>query len=348
MKKFELTHQEISSLCMGLSLFLRAGVDAGSGLALLAKEERAPYRQSMLLQLACSMDEGASLSHALRETGKFPSYVCSLIGVGEETGHTEEALGALAQYYEQRARMDRQLRTALLYPSLLLLIMLAVITVLLTRVLPVFDEVYSSLGGRLTGLAGGLLSLGQALDRLLPLLCLLLGAAVLLLVLFACSHSFRAKLLRLWRRLLGDRGVSRKLNSARFAQALSMGLSGGLPLEDAFDLAASLLEDVPSARERCTLCRTMLDQGETLTRAMGESELLPRSECRLLELGMRSGNQEKVMGQIALRLSEEGEAALQERVGQVEPALVVTTSLMVGVILLSVMLPLMNIMTAIG
>ena len=85
-----------------------------------------------------------------------------------------------------------------------------------------------------------------------------------------------------------------------------------------------------------------------LAKAMGEAGVLPRSDCRLLELGMRSGSGDGVMLQIAQRLSEEGEAALEAKMGQIEPTLVVTASVLVGLILLSVMLPLMHIMTAIG
>ena len=81
---------------------------------------------------------------------------------------------------------------------------------------------------------------------------------------------------------------------------------------------------------------------------MGESEVLPRTDCRLLDLGMRSGSGDSVMIQIAQRLSREGEDALEARMGQIEPTLVVISSILVGMILLAVMLPLMNIMTAIG
>ena len=81
---------------------------------------------------------------------------------------------------------------------------------------------------------------------------------------------------------------------------------------------------------------------------MAETELLPRAECRLLELGLRSGSGDTTMETITRRLTEESEAALEDKVAQVEPALVVVTSVLVGLILLSVMLPLLHIMTAIG
>ena len=244
--------------------------------------------------------------------------------------------------------MDRQIRSALTYPAILLLLMLVVIVVLLSKVLPVFDEVYASLGGELTGVAGGLLVMGQALDAAMPFLCVLMAIIVILVLLFSLSDSFRNKLLTAWRQKNGDKGISRKINDARFAQALAMGLGSGLPLEEAVDMCATLLQDVPSAVERCKTCAARLAEGGDLADTLRESEMLPPSTCRLLTLGVRSGNGDAVMEDIARRLSDEANQALERKVAQVEPTLVLGTSLLVGIILLSVMLPLMNIMTAIG
>ena len=81
---------------------------------------------------------------------------------------------------------------------------------------------------------------------------------------------------------------------------------------------------------------------------MKESGLLPAAQCRLLELGQRSGAGDAAMEKLARDLQEESEAALEEKVSRIEPALVLVCSVLVGMILLSVMLPLMNIMAAIG
>lgn len=346
--KHQLSNLEIAALCRELALLLHAGVQAGDGLTLLAEEENDPSLRQMLTEMARQTDQGVMLSAVLREAGRFPIYVTGLVEVGERTGRTEETLQALAQYYENRERMNRQIRSALTYPAILLLLMLMVIAVLLSRVLPVFEEVYASLGGQLTGVAGGLLVLGQGLNAAMPVLCVLLGLLVVFFAVFYFSVSFQEKVLGAWRRSFGDQGVSRRMNDARFAQALAMGLRSGLPLEEAVDLAAELLQDTPAAVNRCRQCRARLDEGAELAEALRSTGTLPAPECRLLLLGLRSGSGDSVMEEIARRLSEESELALERRVSQVEPALVLVTSLLVGAILLSVMLPLMNIMAAIG
>lgn len=328
-------------------MLLHAGVSSGSALTLMADEEEGERRE-ILSRMANIMDGGETLYKAFCSAEAFPEYVCGLIRVGEETGKTEEALTSLSKYYEQRARLDVRVRAALLYPSVLLLIMLAVVVVLLTQVMPVFNDVYASLGGQLTGVAGTLLKLGTVLDGAMPVLCVLLGAVVIFLAAFASVDSFRDKLLSSWRKARGDKGIAGKLNTARFAQALSMGIGSGMPVEDALDLAAVLLADMPRVGEKVRLCREKLDSGAALGKAVGDAGLLPQSESRLLELGIKSGSQDTVMEHISERLSEDADVALEMRIGQIEPTLVIAASVLVGVILLSVMLPLMNIMTAIG
>lgn len=318
----------------------------GEGIFLLAEEEEQGNYRERLEEIGKAIDSGLLLTEAMGS--EFPSYVIGMVQVGENTGRLEEALLALSDYYEARERMDRQLRNALTYPAIMLLLMLIVIGVLLVRVLPVFDAVYASLGGRLTGIGGGLLSLGQMMKAVLPLLCILLAAGVIFVLAFAGSEALRQKVVLKWNRKYGDRGVAKIQNDARFAQALSMGLKSGLPMEAAVSLAGTLLQDVPAAAKRYAMCSEALAGGEELTKALKETGALPASACRMLEFGVRGGNGDTVMEEIAGRLSEEAVQALEDKTAQVEPAMVLGASLLVGIILISVMLPLMNIMSAIG
>ncbi len=341
--KRKLSNDEIASLCLELSLLLHAGVGTGDALSLLAQEEE---HRGMLSTMAEQVDGGKTLSTALRESGVFPVYVCGLVEVGERTGRTEEALAALSRYYEERVRIGRRVRSALLYPAVMLALMLVVIGVLLVKVLPIFDDVYASLGGRLTGVAAGLLNLGRWIEGAMPVLYLILAGLVLAVLVFGLVGPLRRGVVSLWQKTRGDRGVSRKLNNARLAQALAMGMASGLPVEEAVSLSANLMEG--KARKRCQECGQRLEKGESLGAALRLSGLLPPRQSRLLELGQHSGAGDASMEKIARDLGEEGEAALDALVGRVEPALVLVCSVLVGLILLSVMLPLMHIMSAIG
>lgn len=338
------TDRETAYFCRGLALLLHGGISPADGVYLLAGEEGAQW----LTELGSLLDQGIPLSEAMARTGEFPDHVTGLIRVGERTGGLEEALNALADQLEEQCRIREAVRRAAAYPGMIFLLMLAVIGVLLVKVLPVFDDVYKSLGSRLTGAAAGLLHLGQGLKAMLPVLL----AALVLLAAAAgalwCVPSLRDRALGLWRRKFGDRGIAARFSNARYARGLAMGLAAGLPMEEAMALSRQLLGDIPAAVKRCEDCEALVRDGVPLAEALTQAELLSAASGRLLAVSLRSGSGEQMMAQIAKTMMEDAFAALETAVSRVEPAMVLAASVLVGGIILTVMLPLMNILSAIG
>ena len=345
----KLNYDEMGRFCQELAYLLHAGIRTADSITLLADDEVRPEVKAMLSGMAEIVDKGGRLEEAFVAAGCFPDHVCSMIGAGEGSGRVEEALDSLAENCASRAALDRRLRSALLYPSVLLLIMLKVIGVLLRYILPIFNDVYAQLGSALTGVAGGLLGFGQALGSIAPALLAVFALVVLALVLFAVYEPFRSGLLARWQSSGGgDKKLAGMINKARFAQAMSMCFGSGMPLESAITQAAKLLPEKSSMRGKSEKCLELLAAGEGLAPSLLRSELLPAAECRLLEAGVRGGAGERAMEQIARHLTEDSDAAIDETVSRIEPTMVVISSVLIGVILLSVMLPLINIMSAIA
>ncbi len=343
MKQFMLTNEEIASITLALSHFLHAGISTADALVLLREDEKDSQISRILGDMARGADEGQPLSRVFLQAGCFPDYVCTLLGVGERVGRPEETLLALSKYYQGRAQLQRQLTRTLTYPAVLLAVLLAVTAILLIFVLPVFNDVYAQLGGSLTGVAGWLLALGQGLKLVLPVI-LILGLAV---VLSFMIPPVRTGIKALFLRIFGDRGVMKKMNTARFVQALTLALESGMTAPEGVRLAAALSK-TPGFQKRCRLCIQGVDRGESLSRALLESELLERTDCRLLEAGERSGRTDAVLGELTERLLRDSEDALEQAAGSAEPGVVAVACVLIGAVLLSVMLPLMNIMTAMG
>lgn len=346
MKDIPLSQSRTGELCRGFALLLHAGVGLADCARLLSREEEDD--SALLRDLTDRLDQGLPLWEAMERTGAFAASVTGMVRVGEETGRLEEALEGLADYCEESVRSRRQLKNAVAWPAMLLVLMLLVIGVLLVEVMPVFDAVYASLGARLTGLSAGLLALGQLLRAALPALLGALALTALTAGLLALFPSLGSRWAALWRSRFGDRGIPRKFNNARFARALAMTLGSGLPLEEGLALCQGLLAEQPGAVSRVRRCRELLAEGSLLADAMEETELLPPSRARLLTAGLKGGNADRVMEDIARRMEEEARQALEDAVSGMEPAMVLTASALVGIILLSAMLPLMNIMTAMG
>ena len=346
-KEKMLTDMQIAHVCRGLALQLHAGIPLADGFHLLAEDSQGNLAK-LLRQMGRGLDRGEELPQVLEAAKCFPEYVQGMVRVGQYTGKLEQTLGSLADFYDRRDRQKRQIKNALSYPCMVLVLMLVVVAVLLIKVLPVFDGVYASLGSRLTGIAAGLLYLGQLLERFMPVLLGVLALGGIFAILYWKVEPVRQWIHNGYQNRFGDRGIGRKFNNARFAEALAMGLSSGLTLEESMELAENLLKGIPGAVLRCCLCARRLGEGADLPEAMKEAQLLPPGESRMLAVGLRAGTGDRVMEGIAQRLSEQAEDALEDAVSGIEPAMVLAASLLVGLILLSVMLPLMNIMSAIG
>ncbi len=345
MKNPQLKNEEIGSLCAALSHLLGAGIGTGDALRLLQEDEQDPALGKILEEMARGADDGIPLAELTEGAGRFPSYVCTLVRVGEQSGKTDQTLAALGDYYDRQARMNRRLRAALSYPAMLLGVLLGVIVILLVWVMPVFRAAYGQLGAQMTGVAGFLLDAGQLLGQALPLLCVLAGillGAAAVKPLRSAAISFAVKG---W----GDRGVWRRINSARFVQSVALGFGSGMAAQEAVTLASGLaMENNPGFAGRCAGCLEALDRGENIAAALEANRFIGRSDHRLLEAGLRSGKGDQVLQGLARELLERSQEDLEQQMGKIEPAMVAVACAMIGSILLSVMLPLMHIMNAIG
>lgn len=348
MKKMNLSNDYLSAFCLQISLLLHAGISIGDGLHMLAEDEEDPKVKELLTSLSEQVDDGYQISEVMEKSGCFPDYVVFMARTGEETGRTESAFKALSDYYEEQRRLSERIRSALLYPVILLILMLLIIGVLLIRVLPIFHTVYKQLGGSMTGIAAGLLQLGNVLRAALPVIGIVMGIAVALVLVLYFSDSLRGKLTGWIKRRMGDKGLFRKIGMARFASALSMGMMSGLAIEDAMRTAMGFQEESEKVKAGYEQCLESLEQGEPLAESLKKAEVFPALYCRMLSLGVKSGAGDDIMVEIARRLDDDATSSIDGAVGKIEPTIVIVTSIMVGVILLSVMIPLMNIMASIG
>lgn len=339
-----LTQSTLARIFRSLAALLHAGISPGEGMYLLAREETA--HSALLTKLGIALDDGATLSGAMGED--FPDWTVAMVAVGEETGRLEEAMSFLADYCDENVRTRRMLKQSLAYPALLFALMLVVIGLLLMKVLPVFDQVYASLGTGLTGLAGGLLKLGQSLERALPVLAAVLALVLLAWIGYLFVPAAQNYVNFFARKYLGDRGLLRKINNARFARALAMGIGSGLMAEEALTLAGNLLAEIPGAAKRCAEAETLVEAGEDLAAALEKTGLLPAARSRMLAVGLRSGNVDQILTDVANRMETDAREALEDALSRVEPALVLVTAGLVGLILLSVMVPLLDILSALG
>jgi type IV pilus assembly protein PilC len=346
-KQKKLNNSEVAAFCSQLSLLLPAGITPFESIHLMLEDTASEQGRELLTQIEESLRDGETFHEALGKTEVFPDYVVSMVLLGEESGNLDIITKKLADYYEQQCAISESIKNAVSYPLIMVCLMLLILVVLLTKILPIFNQVFVQLGSELTGVSKQLMGLGTAVQSLSGILIILIAViAVIALVIWKVpkAHSVFMSFLHSWK---PTRTFYINIAYSRFAGALSMITAGGIDIYKGIDLANKLIDN-KVMDVKVKKCKEVLLQGDYLHEAMKEAGIFRAQHQRMLQIGYKSGNSEIVFDKISQYYEEATLSYIQKVLGAIEPTLVIVFSLMVGLILLSVIMPLIGIMSSIG
>lgn len=340
-----LNPEETAIFCEQIALILDSGIPLHDGIEALAGNYRNSAYAAYFNGMYERMNASGSFYEAVRDAGLFEPYLVSMVRIGEAAGKLDAVMKALADYYDGQSKTSRMIKNAVLYPAALILMMAVVVAVLVIQVLPVFDQVFQSLGSDLSAAGGGFMRFGMVAGRAVLVLAGVLLAAVLVGLILSKTAA-RAPFYRFLARVFPPVArVRKKIVAQRFAAVISMMLSSGYPLEQGLELAADITGDGP-AREKIIQIRRQMGE-KSFAEAVREAGLFDEIHNKMIAVGQMSGQTDSVMRRLAALYEEELAQSVSYLVSLIEPTLVAFVSVMVGAILLSVMLPLLGIMSSI-
>jgi type IV pilus assembly protein PilC len=325
---------------MSLRLAMQAGIAVPEGVTMFLEEETDSSRRERLKLVSDELEVGELLSVALRKADGFPDYMIDMIEVGEKTGKLDDTLLSLSRYYDRQENISKSIRSAVTYPVMLLAVLLLVLVVFVTQILPIFKDVYTQLDQPMSGPALAAYDFGQWLSRSWIPLVIVIAVLVILAIVF------RAKLKVLLRRIFMGGKLGASMQTARFSGILSMTLSSGMDTDEALTMAARLTED-KVVSQRISEVAKSAGEGVSFAQCVADTGIFPALYTRMLSIGVRTGSSDTVMEEIATRSGDEANDRLEAFIGKIEPTLVIIMSVLVGLLLLSVMLPLAGIMNSI-
>ena len=329
-------------------MLLDAGLTVNDSLQVLQDDEPGSDGKAIMQGLIDPLGRGEPFSVALKNSSLFPRYMVHMVEIGEKTGRLVQTLGALSEHYERQTRLSVTIKNSVLYPAILLILMIVVVLILIVRVLPIFNDVFSKLGTQMSPLATNLMRFGRWLGDASVVIAAVFGIAFVLILLAAVIPSIRKGLTRFFSDRWGNRGIFGKIASSRFVFAMTLAMASGLDTGEAIDVAAAVSGGSRAVDEKHKQCVGLLDSGHTLSEALCGAGILSLQDGKMLSIGSRSGRADAAMAEIARRSDYNVRDSIDRLVGRIEPTLVIISSVIVGIILLSVMLPLMGIMNAIG
>ena len=342
-----LSNYEISSFCRQMALLIKAGISPAEGIEILLQDTHDASAQKLLSSISQVLHSGEKFHIALEMSGAFPDYMIHMVTIGEESGSLDTVMNSLSDYYEREENISSSIKSAVSYPLIMVFMMLVVVIVLITKVLPIFEQVFAQLGTNMSGFSQSLLNLGNILNRYSIILVVLLVIIASLFIFFSSTRKgkdlFKACLgkLRITKKLMQD------LESARFASGMVLTLSSGMDTYEGLSLVHTLVESA-EMKSKVESCRDMLMEGDSFPEALEKANIFSSFYSQMVSVGFKSGSMDSAMQQIAERFEKETERKIYSLIAILEPTLVIILSIIVGMILLSVILPLMGIMTTIG
>ncbi|MCD7954157.1 MAG: type II secretion system F family protein [Lachnospiraceae bacterium] len=342
-----LNDSELAFLSGQLAMILHSGISTLEGISILKEDSPPGEGQEILGEVYDSLEETGEFAEALRGSGCFPEYFVRMTEIGERSGELEEVMRSLSSYYERQRALTNSIRDALTWPLILLAMLFAVLAVLMSQVMPVFEDVFRQLGMEISGVTSVVFRIGNVMQRTSAVILVLFVAVVILVLISLKTEKLRVKVLSLLNHLPFMRTVSDLLTCSRFSHTLSLALHSGLDMGEGFSLAAGLTDD-PAARQRLELASQKMDEGLDFGEALHESGVFTGLNARMVSIGFRTGSAETALEEVSTRCQEDADARIQSAVGALEPAITAVLSVLTGLILVSVMLPLLGVMSNIG
>lgn len=318
----------LADFCRDTGSLLRRGHSLGECFAAMAGGASSPTDERLYLELRKGVQQGM-LSDAMKKTGVFPDYMCDMIARGEAAGRTEETLGTLATYFERERTASERLEGRAAYPAVMAALATAILIVTSGFVLPVFADQFSALGLSFSPFARWAMTAGRWLSGLAGVL--LTGAVFAGILLWLSLQNSSWKVLQ-------NTQIARRNAAGRFVAALAMFCRCGVDDQTAVEQAAALCGH-PDIQPAVARMQKKLDSGRTLPSALASSGLVSGPALGRLRT---EGRTEFLLDEAAARMSADLSARMDRLLVRLEPIIVLALSVSAGVILLSVMLPLLG------
>jgi len=346
--------KHISRLTRQLATLLRAGMPLVPALSALTEQlKNGPQHKKALskpAELAIvierirdSVNEGSSFAEALKEhPSVFSSFFVNMVAAGEAGGTLEQALLRVTEVLEKRVQLMGKVKSAIAYPVMMAIVAVAVVTFLLSYVVPSITQIFLEINRTLPWPTTLLISISAFIRSYLAVIVLLCFA-----VIFGSAASYKIKQARyfvdynlLKLPLFGQ--LALKLEISRFTRTLGMLLESGVPILAALEMTKAVVRNSYMAKILSSV-GDRVSKGQPLDSAIRETGLFPPVVSHIVATGQVSGNVEEGLSSIADMYDSEVEIATKTLTSLLEPAILLIMGVIVGFIVMAILLPVFEI-----
>ncbi len=336
--------KELAIFTRQFSVMIDAGLPLVQCLEILASQQENKTFQKVLVGTRSAVEGGATLSAAMRQFPKvFDALYVNMVEAGETGGILDTILQRLSMYIEKNVKLQRAVKSALVYPVGVLTVAGGVIILLLWKVVPIFATLFAGLGVDLPLPTKIVIALSNFIGSIFGLLILVgVGAGIFGLKVWYGTpqgrYAIDATILRL--PILGL--LMRKIAVARFTRTLGTLIASGVPILEGLDITAKTAGNAVVERSLQRV-RKSVEEGKSLTEPLKDSEVFPGMVTQMIAVGEQTGAMDAMLQKIADFYEEEVDAAVKDLLTALEPVMIVFLGLVVGGVVISMYLPLFSL-----
>jgi type IV pilus assembly protein PilC len=341
--------KELAVFTRQFSVMIDAGLPLVQCLEILAGQQENKTFQKVLTATRGSVEGGATLSAAMRAHPKvFDALYVNMVEAGETGGILDTILQRLSSYIEKNVKLKRAVKSAMVYPIGVITIAGGVITLLLWKVVPIFATLFAGLGVDLPLPTKVVIALSNFIGSIFGLLILvgIIGMVIGIKVWYGTEqgrYALDSLILKL--PVLGI--LMRKIAVARFTRTLGTLIASGVPILEGLDITAKTAGNAVVERSMQKV-RKSLEEGKTLTEPLKDSEVFPGMVTQMISVGEQTGAMDAMLQKIADFYEEEVDAAVKDLLTALEPVMIVFLGVVVGGMVVSMYLPIFDMVNAAG
>src|SRR3989338_6708350 len=326
-----------------LATMVDSGIPIVSALDVLADQLEDRTFQLILKKMRDDVEAGTSLSEATRRHPKaFSDFFVNMIRAGESSGRLDEILDRVATYIEKVDALQRKVKASLFYPAFVSILAFAIPTFLVVVIVPKFKEIFTSLGGQLPLPTQLLLSLSDFMRHYLVLEIIGLFVASFALRIYVNTPPGRLWLDRTMLRIPVIGKLLQKVVISRFSRTLATLVKSGVPILSSLEIVAKTSGNV--VVERAVMAaRSSIKEGESIANPLSQSKVFPVMVTRMIAVGEKTGELEKMLTKIADFYESEVDAAVTGLTSIIEPLIIAMLGIVIGAIVIALFLPIFKI-----
>lgn len=332
--------KEISIFCRLFSTMINAGLPLVLCLNVLIEQTDNPRMKKSLRDVYKKVKEGETLSRSLgKHPHIFPGLMINMLEAGEVGGVLDNVLGRLANHFEKEHKMNEKIKSALTYPAVVSAMAVLSVVFILTFVLPTFVQMFDNMKMELPLLTRILLAISAFLRNFTP---------ILLIIAIASIYSLKIAYQREDTRQYIDAFTLKiPIGIARFSRTLSTLLHGGVPIITALEVVQKTIGNLSMTRA-IRQAQSGIKEGMGLAAALAKSKVFTPMVIQMVSIGEESGALDKMLGKIADFYENDIDDVISRLSSIIEPVIIGVLGVVIGLIVISIMIPLFDVITNVG